>query len=424
MKTIIHINTKAIIGARTLINIWVIKIFISVVCALLSMMVWAISVNSRQYPDLLQHVEYGSQIPSSEISKIMNTLLNYSSDYQMINDLWQSSENWLLDVGPYNKEKLTIVGKSFMHADGSKLGGIIIVHGKGEFKEKYRELIFDFYNLGYDVHIYDQRGHGESGNLIPSDVNVVGRYTHVDLFTDYSDDLEKVITHIKKIFSYKSDSLSLFLWSHSMGGAVVLDCLQRSKCLAVKGAVLHAPMIEIKIPLEPVVRVLSGVLAYVSPYSLAASQNKFNLDDFTKDQIDNIKKTGHPLISSFSNRFYVFHLYSVLTENMAYIGGATNNWIYESFQVTKRIRARGKNFVTPIKLLVAEKDSLIRSEGILNFCNVGDDSCNTLLLNEHRHEDWNGLDMQRDTIIMQTNSFFHNSSPHVANKKASNDFYK
>lgn len=89
---------------------------------------------------------------------------------------------------------------------------VVIVHGYTEFMQKYREVAWYCLQMGYSVFLYDQRGHGLSGRET-EDL----RLAHVERFSDYTADLHR---YIEEIVVPHSGDRPLFLFSHSMGGAV------------------------------------------------------------------------------------------------------------------------------------------------------------------------------------------------------------
>lgn len=111
---------------------------------------------------------------------------------------------------------------------------VVLVHGYTEFSEKYHELCYYFLNSGFNVFVYDQRGHGlscrETDNMF---------INHINDFEDYSRDLGY---YIDKIVEPHSDGLPIYIFSHSMGGAVT--ALYLATCNEkIKKAVLASPMI-------------------------------------------------------------------------------------------------------------------------------------------------------------------------------------
>lgn len=115
----------------------------------------------------------------------------------------------------------------------SAAASVVIVHGFTEFMRKYHEAAGYFLNQGYNVFMYDQRGHGMSGRETPD-----LRLTHINNFDDYVKDLRFFIDNVVK----PASDAPIFLFSHSMGGAVVLLYLQLYGNEIGK-AVLSSPLI-------------------------------------------------------------------------------------------------------------------------------------------------------------------------------------
>ena len=113
-------------------------------------------------------------------------------------------------------------------------GAVVIVHGLSEFTQKYHEFAWYLLNQGYDVFLYDQRSHGRSCRLTPRNDMI-----HVDAFTDYHKDLHCFVQEVVS----KATTAPLYLYAHSMGGAVAIQYLAQHPQIFHK-AVLSAPMIE------------------------------------------------------------------------------------------------------------------------------------------------------------------------------------
>ena len=113
-------------------------------------------------------------------------------------------------------------------------GAVVVAHGLSEFTEKYHEFAWYLLNQGYDVFLYDQRCHGRSCRLTDRQ-DVI----HADAFTDYYKDLHRFACDIV----CKQAQGPLYLYGHSMGGAVAIQYLAAHPGVFQK-AVLSAPMIE------------------------------------------------------------------------------------------------------------------------------------------------------------------------------------
>lgn len=111
---------------------------------------------------------------------------------------------------------------------------LVIVHGFTEFSAKYSEMIWHFLRAGFNVFIYDQRGHGFSGREVEN-----LHLAHVNRFEDYVEDLHAVIS--RQVVPY-GGGLPVYLFSHSMGGAVAALYLMEHR-ETVQKAILSSPMV-------------------------------------------------------------------------------------------------------------------------------------------------------------------------------------
>lgn len=112
---------------------------------------------------------------------------------------------------------------------------VIIVHGYTEFIQKYYETIYYLLSEGYNVFIYDQRGHGLSARETDDET-----VCHCDSFKSYAKDLHCFIENIVKP---NSEGLKINILSHSMGGMVSAYYLNEHHD-AINKAVLSSPMIK------------------------------------------------------------------------------------------------------------------------------------------------------------------------------------
>jgi alpha-beta hydrolase superfamily lysophospholipase len=114
-------------------------------------------------------------------------------------------------------------------------GRLVIVHGYAEHKGRYRELVAALVAAGYQCHLLDLRGHGESG----------GPRGHVARFEEYRTDLERFVEEVQRLAVTPSP---LLLLGHSLGGLIALDfvlhCPQVFDSLAVSSPFL-APALEV-----------------------------------------------------------------------------------------------------------------------------------------------------------------------------------
>ena len=112
---------------------------------------------------------------------------------------------------------------------------IVISHGFTECMPKYYEMIYYFAKAGYSVYMVEHRGHGFSDRSV-SDMSMVT----VNSFDDYVSDLDMFI---REIVMKREGSRPLYLYGHSMGGAIAALYLEKHPEVFTK-AVLSSPMIE------------------------------------------------------------------------------------------------------------------------------------------------------------------------------------
>ncbi|MBI3805716.1 MAG: lysophospholipase [Nitrospirae bacterium] len=111
---------------------------------------------------------------------------------------------------------------------------LIIVHGLSEHRGRYQLLQLDLARAGIASYAYDQRGFGESD----------GSRTHVERYTDFIDDLHRVVAFVRK----GHPGQKIVLLGHSFGGAVAATfCIDHPN--EAEALVLSAPAYDV--PLLP-----------------------------------------------------------------------------------------------------------------------------------------------------------------------------
>jgi lysophospholipase len=115
-------------------------------------------------------------------------------------------------------------------------GVIIISHGFSECAVKYHEAAYYFLEMGLNVYIIDHRGHGRSFRMT-ADPSLV----HV---TDYRELISDFEYFAREIVSRENPELPLFVYAHSMGGAIAASALEDIPELFDR-AVLSSPMLSI-----------------------------------------------------------------------------------------------------------------------------------------------------------------------------------
>ena len=113
---------------------------------------------------------------------------------------------------------------------------MVISHGFTESAEKFREMSYYYFCSGCSVFAIDHRGHGYSHRENPENPETV----HIDNFDTYIEDLKIFVDTVVKP---QSKDLPLYLYGHSMGGAVSVLFLMKYADVFEK-CILTAPMIS------------------------------------------------------------------------------------------------------------------------------------------------------------------------------------
>lgn len=270
-------------------------------------------------------------------------------------------------------------------AEGS-VGSIVMVHGCSEFTKKFYEAAFYFLNQGYHVFMYDQRGHGLSFRMAEP-VQLV----HVDRFRDYVEDLACFIREIV----LPLEDRPLYLYSHSMGGAVSALLLAQYE-LPIQKAVFSAPMIR------PVVRNVPGWLArssiFVMGHLTGWKKRIWIARDFDPDRPCN------PEMDPSEVRYH-YYLGLRRAEERYQSTPLSLGWNREALRIYSKILRRAKRIRIPVLLLSAEKDQVVRNDYQKKFAERLPD-CKMVVLENATHAMLAGTQKTIAEHIGQTLDFF------------------
>lgn len=229
-------------------------------------------------------------------------------------------------------------------------GAVVIVHGLSEFTGKYHEFAWYLLNQGYDVFLYDQRCHGRSCRLTQRQDMI-----HVDRFSDYRKDLHRFVCHVVK----KATDGPLYLYAHSMGGAVAAQYLAEHPQVFQKAA-LSAPMIE------PLTGKVSPAFARVSltAYLLFGDKKKkfWFADEFDPDYP--FERSQDQSLARFRRNMEVR-----LSDKRYCTTPLTIGWVRQSVLLRRKLTS--KRFLariqTPILMLCAEDDRVVNGKAQTQF---------------------------------------------------------
>lgn len=220
---------------------------------------------------------------------------------------------------------------------------VVFVHGYTEFTKKYYELSYYFMNMGYNIFLYDQRGHGLSHRDV-EDYQVI----HVNSYNDYAKDLDQFI---EKIVLPSAKAIPVYLYGHSMGGAVALLYLtQTSK--KIERAILSAPLVypvcmslpcflmRFLIKREAKTKGWTARLRYSSDFNPDAKFEKSN--------------------DSSEGRF-IHNLKARIDEPRYRNSCSSNSWNYETLGIHKKLLNNKvlKNVRSEILVITAQQDTVV-----------------------------------------------------------------
>ena len=198
-------------------------------------------------------------------------------------------------------------------------GSIVISHGFTESAEKFREMDYYFLQAGYNVFAIDHRGHGFSSREVDD-----ARVAHVEHFSDYVGDLNAFVENVVR---KNSGDLPLFLFSHSMGGAVAALYIQKYPDVFRK-AILSSPMISPKTAGFPhwVTRAMAGAFLLLGK----GKQLVFTEKGFEPDRTyENSNDTSEA-------RFQYYYDKRKRTPEYQ-TDGASYNWVNESLKIIPKM---------------------------------------------------------------------------------------
>ena len=225
-------------------------------------------------------------------------------------------------------------------------GSVVLIHGFTEFYKKLYEMAWYLLNMGYNVFMYDQRGHGHSTRKVD---NLF--LTHVDSFDDYQKDLDCIVN---KVVIPAAPDTPIHIIGHSMGGAVTALYLKEHGN-KIGRVVLSSPMIAPKthsIP-GPLVRLISAFYARI--YGWKA---RFNQSVQAFNPNPNFRFSADASYARFK------HNMDLRNEDIYYQNANfTNRWIHEAMKLKKHIL--NYNFARKIQnevlIINAEKDHVVHT---------------------------------------------------------------
>ena len=197
-------------------------------------------------------------------------------------------------------------------------GRVVIVHGYAEHKGRYHQLVEVLGATGFECHLVDLRGHGESG----------GRRGHVRQFSDYRDDLERFLG---PAISEHPLPVPTFLLGHSLGGLIALDFVV-DRPHDFRGLVVSSPFLAPALRISTTKRFLGTVAAHILP--TLPFDSGLDASALTRDEAMMAAHVDDPLV----------------------FDTVTPGWFLEVEKAQERVRQRAPDITLPALFLVGDAD--------------------------------------------------------------------
>ncbi len=221
-------------------------------------------------------------------------------------------------------------------------GAIVISSGRTEAAIKYKETIYDFFNNGYSIYIFDHRGQGLSGRMLPDpDMG------YVDDFENYVKDMKKFYDKIVVLQKHKN----IFLVAHSMGGAIGMTYLEEYPA-DFKAAAFSSPMLGLPCPTCEFIGLLTGD---EPKYAMGHDNYENSVEPFESNTLTTSKIRYELMLKEFAQN------------KKARLGGATYQWVYKSCKQFDVIFDNANKIKTPLIIFSAGDEEIVDPDAHSDF---------------------------------------------------------
>jgi lysophospholipase len=241
------------------------------------------------------------------------------------------------------------------YACGTKTcrGVVVLLGGRSEFIEKYREIVDQLLVRKLDVVTFDWRGQGLSDRLLPN------RYKgYVETYEDYLKDLT---CFMDKHVPQKADRPVMML-AHSMGAHIALRYLHDHPG-RVEKAVLTSPLIDIAGPV-----LLTRTMKMIVKIAARSGFKKYyatRANDFdpSKKRFTGNRLTRDP-------RRFQQTIQMIIDNPDVAIGGVTFGWLDATFNSIRHIMVDGylESITTPVIMISAGGDEIVSVAAQKKIC--------------------------------------------------------
>ncbi|PJI09789.1 MULTISPECIES: alpha/beta fold hydrolase [Clostridium] len=281
----------------------------------------------------------------------------------------------------HGKNNLKIYYEKYVLSDSK--ASIVISHGFRESMVKYNETIYYFLKNGYSVYGLEHRGHARSGRLGKDSTQ-----TSIDKFDYYVDDFK---TYMDTVVIPENKGKKLFLFAHSMGGAIGGLFLERHPGY-FNAAILSAPMFEINTGKYPEFfsRVTASVVNLIRcGDNYAPGKHAYSKELYSKDSC-----TGSKIRYDYYSR-------KIDNNTELQNGGPSFKWLNESLTATDEVtdEENASKVTIPVLLFQAADDNTVKPQGENKFAKSAK-NCKLVVVKNSNHE----IYREKDSVIIP---YFH-----------------
>jgi lysophospholipase len=217
---------------------------------------------------------------------------------------------------------------------------LILANGRGEFIEKYEEVIQELNTRGFDVWTMDWRGQGLSSRPLAQ-----WQKGHCDSFEMYLSDFHKFVQRVENCDANGGP----YLIGHSMGGHLGLRYLAMHP-ETFSRAVIIAPLIEFpKTPFSPLIQLVVKLMC-----ALGCSRWYFFRGDYGSKQevFEGNRLTSDP------ERFKIKGNAIRKNPKLA-LGGITLGWLRAAGRSVATLRRVAERILCPVLFVVPEREQVV-----------------------------------------------------------------
>lgn len=259
---------------------------------------------------------------------------------------WNSALSFFNNTkkGYFFSGEIPVFYRQYLNPNSKK--HIVILHGLTEGAHNYIEMIYDLYNAGFSVHIYNLTGMGESGRGDVNDIQIVD----VDSFQRYYNDTHNFIENY--VVPTLKEGHKLYMLTHSTGGLVAANYLAAHPGRFTLAA-LESPLFSVNTGGKPkgLVSTLVSTLAYFNPQGFAPS--------FGHKEVRELKfeEAGGTL----SRERWTAYNNLIQKRLDIYTSGPSNRWLNEAFNETapEKITKLASMQTIPVRIYEGTQDKFV-----------------------------------------------------------------